>query len=200
MKYEGIEHKEAKIVANFGIKRRNLHIFSCILLCFVMISVLGANMWASLGIDASLKRITSRWAPKDEDFGKIKFVNFLFEDKSKDDGIFIVKSPFKNYYANNISKTCLQVFGLGDPIVYSSIDGVIKNITFDGKKYSLQIENNKVVVDLSDLDFVCVASGNNVRSGDKIAISNDSKIHFSLSVDGENLELPASGVNTTFFE
>ena len=199
MTYKGIENKQARVAIKNIMQKHTLHIFSCVLLCFLMISTTFVNVF-DFGLASSIKRITSKWTPKQEDFGKIKFVNYNFQSPNQETSVFIVKSPFKNYYANNITSTQLEVFGLGDPIVLSSIDGSIKKISKDNMKYNLVIENNKVNVEIKNLDYVCVTEGDVVSVGTKIAISNDSKIVFRLKFDGEYVDLPASRANTTFFE
>ena len=199
MKYRGIEEKQARVETVGGLKKQTLHIFSCALLCCLLVSTTFANIF-DFSLKSSIKRITSRWSPKQEDFGKIKFVNYNFNFENLDDGIFIVKSPFKNYYANNISKTELEVFGLGDPIVLSPIDGKIESVKLKQNKYAITITNGKVKVELSNLNFVCINQNDVVKAETKIAVSESSKILFRLMFDGEYVELPASRANTTFFE
>lgn len=201
MKYAGIEQKQAQVTTRNMIGTHTLHIFSCVFVCLLIASTMFANMFDT-NIRASIGLITSRWTPKQEDFGKIKFVNYNVDNsKNKSgDGVFIVKSPFKNYYANNVTKTELEVFGLGDPIVISPITGQISEIKQKNQKYKLTISSDSVKVILSDIDFVCASTNDQIQVGQKIAISSASKVNLSILVGGEYVELLASGLNTTFFE
>ena len=201
MSYVGIENKKAQVKIKNIMQKHTLHAFSCLLFCAVVVSVLFANLFSS-EINLSIKRITSRWTPKQEDFGKIKFVNFDFSSQknSEENASFIVKSPFKNYYANNVSKFELEIFGLGDPVVYSPIDGTVRYEKLNQSKYILTIESDKVKVEIGGVDYVCVNQNQQVETQTKIAVSSASKILFKIKVDGEYVELIASGANTTFFE
>lgn len=198
MKYVGINNIKCKFETSVPIKHKKLHFFAYVLL-FATVVVSGVGSMDIFSIRNYVSRIVSSWTPKSDDFGKIKFVNFSFTDKSGD-GIFMVTSPFKNYYVTNISDTVLSVYGLGDIVVLSPIDGVVQDIIIQNGKCNIAIVNSNVVVWLKDVDYACVDVGNTLLSGDKIAISLDSRLQFSILCDGEFIQLPATNAGDTFFE
>ena len=196
MKYDRVRNVEGNVEK--PIKKKNLHMISYFFVGLVVFSMFGFSYIENTNISCFVQRITANWTPKTEDIGKIKFVTNVKNNGG--DSMFIVSRPFKNYYANNISKTKLEVFGLGDVIVLSSIDGIIKHIDYNDGKYNVDIVSGDVCVCLELLDNICVSEKENVVCGQKIAISNGSKILFSLKLAGREIELSAGGVNDVFFE
>lgn len=196
MAYKGIENIKAKEQAKPLIAHKKLHIVSVLFFCLIVLSAMGVGV--SGNVSVFVKRVTARWNPKTEDFGKIKYVNFFVGDKNN--SVFIVSSPFKNYYANNLDSTTLEVFGLGDVVVLCPIDGVVKDVEIDNQKYTVKISNGNVVVILSGLDNLCAKKQEKLNKGDKIAVSLESRIVFQIVCDGEKIELPASEIGDTFFE
>ncbi|MBQ8468582.1 MAG: hypothetical protein IJ542_02370 [Clostridia bacterium] len=180
--------------------RKKQHFLASFVLCLLVVSGFGLTINSEHKLSTYLKRITNRWVPKEEDIGKIKFVNFSFVENEAQNGVFIVSSPFKNYYANNITKTSLEVFGLGDPIVISPIDGVLQKVELKNNKYDICLCNNDVKVFIKDVDFVCANEGDNLTKGQQLAVSSASRIIFELQFKSESVELPAAGANDTFFE
>ena len=199
MKYKGIKNVNSCFSKVKTVKQKSLHFFACVCICLLMLSCYNVGLVESLGLKQFVIRVTNNWTPKPDDFGKIKFVNFSFNNNNSD-GVFIVNSPFKNYYATNITQTQLQINGLGDVIVISPIDGFIQSITYEHNKYSLVIKNSNVMVNIGELDYVCIAEGSGVSAGEKIAVSLSSVITFSIVCSGEYVELPAGGIGDTFFE
>ena len=199
MKYSGIKNVKSGFSKVKTVKRKSLHFFACFAICLLMLSCYNVGLIESVGLKQFVVRITNNWTPKPDDFGKIKFVNFLFNNNNSD-GVFIVNSPFKNYFATNITQTQLQINGLGDIVVISPIDGFVQSISFEHNKYSLVITNSNVMVNIGELDYVCIAEGSEVKVGEKIAVSLSSVITFSIVCSGEYVELPAGGVGDTFFE
>lgn len=199
MFYKGIENISATQNKQQPVKRKNLHLLTVFLLCFVCVSCFGGVLFSDSTISAFVKRVTAMWTPKTEDFGKIKFVNFISHDSS-DNSVFIVSSPFKSYYVKNMDSTTLEVFGLGDQIVLSPIDGVVQKIEFENQKYFVSVASGNVVVKLLELDNVCVFEGDNLKIHDKIAVSIESRIVFQIVCDGEPIELHADKAGDTFFE
>lgn len=197
MKYSRVENIVGRIEK--PIKKKNLHIFSYLFVCLVVFSMLGFSTIEGTNISYFIKRITASWTPKAEDIGKIKFVDNIGNNHG-DGSMFIVSRPFKNYYANNITKTKLEVFGLGDVIVLSSIDGVVSSIEYYGSKYILEIVSGDLRVRLEELDNVCVEKNERVVCGQKIAVSDNSRVIFSLILAGKEIGLSAGGVNDVFFE
>ena len=200
MTYIGIKNVDSKFVKSAGIKRKSLNIFACCFLFLLSCACLNISMIDSLGVSKFIVNVAGRWTPKTEDLGKIKFVNFLFDDNILKDGIFIVSSPFKNYYVSNESATVLNVYGLGDVIVISPIEGRVQSIKYLNGECDIALENNNIIVMLSGIDFACINEGDFVKVGDKIAVSLSSEIKFKMICNGEFLELPAGKNNDTFFE
>ena len=198
MKYEGIENIQAKQTKQQVFEHKRLHLFSVLLFCLIAFSAVWVGIGDRSNISLFVKRVTAKWNPKTEDFGKIKFVNFSV--KEKDNSVFIVSSPFKNYYANNLNKTTLEVFGLGDQVVLCPIDGIVSDIEFEKQKYTIKISNGNVVVVLANLDNICGSKNDKLCEHDKIAVSIASRVVFQIVCDGEYIELPASGIGDTFFE
>ena len=199
MKYKGISNcistfSKAKTVSR---KKQNFLAYTIVyMLVFMSFTLPLIN---TFNVSNFIKRVTSNWTPKTEDFGKIKFVNFSFNNKSSD-GVFMVNSPFKNYFAQNITDTCLMVSGLGDVMVLSPIKGKIQSIVFNNGLCNISIINQNVIVNLLDLDYPCVSEGDSINAQDKIAVSMSSKIRFSILCDGEYIVLPAGECGDTFFE
>jgi len=200
MKYIGIKNIESKFVKSRNCSKKNFHIFTCVFLFLLTCSCLNISMIELLGISKFITNVAGRWTPKIEDLGKIKFVNLLFDNNSSKDGIFIVASPFKNYYVKNETDTILNVCGLGDIVVISPIEGRIKSIKYNDGSCDILIENSKIIVQLSEVDFACINEGDYVMVGDKIAVSLKSEIKFSIVCNGEYLSLPAGENGDTFFE
>ena len=200
MKYKGIKNVDCRFSKTQIVKRKGLHFFTCLFMCVVTFSCYGVSLGNIKGLKDFIYRVTSNWTPKVDDFGKIKFVNFTFDELKNSDGIFMVSSPFKNYYATNITDTILQVNGLGDVVVQSPIDGVVLSVLMEQNKVSIALSCNNIIVYLKDIDYACVEVGQKVKSKDKIAVSLSSKITFSIVCNGEYISLPAGGCADTFFE
>lgn len=201
MKYKGIKNIESAPNVVKAIKPKNLKFLSTIFLCILTFACLNISVFNAFDVSGFIKRITLNWTPKPEDMGKIKFVNFSFNNKGdKEDGIFIVSSPFKSYFVNNITPTLLEVNGLGDPVVISPISGVVQTIKTEKGKCDISITSGNVIVNLKGLDYACTSVGTKVQTGTKIGVSLNSKISFSIVCDGEYISLPASGLEGTFFE
>lgn len=200
MKYNGIKNVNSGFKKTKTIKRKRLHFFSLFAIILLLSSCynLGFVNWQKLQI--FIKTITNNWTPKPDDFGKIKFVNFSFSNNKNSDGVFIVSRPFKNYYATNINETFLEVSGLGDVVVISPIDGIVQDIIFEENKYKILLASNNVIVGLYGIDYACINVGSKVKTGEKIAISLNSKIGFNILCSGAYIALPAAGANDTFFE
>lgn len=200
MKYRGIKNVNSSFNKSVTVKRKSLHFFACIVVTLLLCACYNVSLIDTLGLQDFISRVTSNWTPKPDDFGKIKFVNFSFNNNQNSDGIFMVSSPFKNYYVTNVSDTLLEVNGLGDVIVISPIDGVVQNVSYKGEKCTISLINNNVIVNLQNIDYACVNVGQQVVAGEKIAVSLNSSIHFSIICNGEYISLPASGAGDTFFE
>ena len=198
MKFSRVKNIESKAIVSPSISKRKLSIFSFIFVFIISLSMLNIGLSNST-IASFVKRVVMYWSPKEDDFGKIKFVNFSF-NSSKDSGVFIVEKPFKNYVVKNITPQVLEVRGLGDSVVISPVSGRVKSIDFVSGKYNLVIENGNVLINLSKLDFVCVSVGDSVVVGQKIAVSNNSLIEFSIVCDNKLIDLPAGDASETFFE
>ena len=200
MKYKGIKNVNSSFNKTVTVKRKSLHFFACIVLGLIVCSCYNIAFIGEFKLTKFITQITSNWTPKPDDFGKIKFVNFSFNNDKNGDGIFIVSSPFKSYYVTNISDTILEVNGLGDVVVLSPIDGTVQDICVRGEKCDITLCNSNVLVLLQEVDYACISIGKIVSAGDKIAVSLNSKIRFSIVCSGEYISLPAGGVNDTFFE
>ncbi len=200
MKYVGISNINSKFKKQNNIKKREMHWLSCCIICLIVFSCLITSSNQNFQISNFISRVTSRWTPKVDDFGKIKFVNFSFDKTNKSDGIFIVNSPFKNYLVKNKTQTCLEVSGLGDIVVLSPIDGVVQDIDFSNQKYCLFISSGNVIVELKNIDYCCVSVGQKIKAQDRVAISMESTVDFSIICDGEYVQLPAGETGDTFFE
>lgn len=201
MAYNGVKNIDSKPKMETNIKRKNQHILASAFLCLLAFSCINFSVLSGSAIGAFIKRVTLNWTPKPEDMGKIKFVNFSFNSNGDNSGgIFIVSSPFKSYFASNVSATCLEVNGLGDVVVISPISGVVQTIETKNGKSDISIVNGNVLVKLMGLSFACIDAGNRLEEGQKIGISLESKINFSILCDGKYIELPASGKGDTFFE
>ena len=200
MKYNGIKNVNSSFNKSITVKRKSLHFFAFIVICILLCASYNVSLINAFGIKEFIVTITSNWTPKPDDFGKIKFVNFSFNNNNSADGIFMVSSPFKNYYVSNISDTLLEVNGLGDIVVISPIDGVVQSVGYKGEKCNLALVCDNVVVNLQNIDYACVNTGQKVSVGEKIAVSLNSQISFSIICNGEYINLPASGAGDTFFE
>ncbi len=201
MAYSGIE--EISCVAQNQVKvvkKKNLHFFGCLFMCMLTFACYNVSLTDSLGLKDFVQRVTASWTPKTEDIGKIKFVNFSFNENNNTDGVFMVSSPFKNYYVQNLSTTCLQVNGLGDMLVLSPIDGTVQDIIYSGGVYTISIVYGNVLVKLGGVDYACTSVGATVSSGDKIAVSLKSLITFEIVCDGKPVDLYSGGAADTFFE
>ena len=200
MKYIGIKNIESEFIKSKHCSKKQFHFFTCILLFLLTCSCLNISMIEVLGISKFITNVAARWTPKIEDLGKIKFVNLLIDNNGFKDGIFRVSSPFKNYFVKNETDTILNVYGLGDVVVISPIEGRIKSVKYNNGYCDILIENSKIIVHLSEVDFACSNEGDYVLVGDKIAVSLNSIIKFSISCNGEYLSLPAGKNGDTFFE
>lgn len=198
MKYQNIKNIESHAEIVPCVSKRKLNVFAAALVFILSLSVLNIGI-ANSNLSAFVHRVIMYWSPKEEDIGKIKFVNFSF-NSSKDNGVFIVESPFKNYVAKNKTPKILEVSGLGDSVVLSPINGRVKAVDFVAQKYNIVIESGNVLVNLTKIDYTCVSVGQNVSVGQKIAISNDSLIEFSIICDEKFIDLPAGDASDTFFE
>lgn len=199
--YTGIDNTNCTATINAKVvRKRQLHILSCAFVCVLVFACLNISLLSSLGISNFVRNITSRWTPKTEDIGKIKFVNFSFNNPESPNGVFIVSSPFKNYYVTNVDETCLQVNGLGDMIVCSPIAGKVQDVQCHQGVYNLTIAYGNVCVILGGLNFVTTSVGATVSEGDKIGVDTDSLITFKILCDGKYIPLHASGAADTFFE
>lgn len=201
MAYKGIVNINSTPNVSKVIKPKNLNIFAGIFLCFLTFACLNISLFNVFNLSSFVKRITLNWTPKPEDMGKIKFVNFSFNNKGENsDGIFIVSSPFNSYYVTNKTDTCLSVNGLGDCIVLSPITGVVQAVEISKGKCNISITADNVIVNLLGLDYACTSVGAKVTAGSKIGVSLNSLIDFSIVCDGEYISLPAGGAEGTFFE
>lgn len=202
MKYSGIKNINSKPeTVSTVIKKKSLHIIASLFLCVISFACLNVSLINDFSISKFVKRVTSYWVPKIDDMGKIKFVDFSFNNSSNyDDGIFMVSSPFKNYFVSNNTDEILEVYGLGDVVVLSPISGKILSIENIDNKYQISIMSGNVIVKLSQLNYVCTNIGNNVEIGEKIGVSLDSNIKFCIICDGEAVKLMANSSGDTFFE
>ena len=57
-----------------------------------------------------------------------------------------------------------------------------------------------IIANLISIDYACVSVGDSVKTGDKIAVSLNSEIKFSLLCNGEYIQLYSGGLGDTFFE
>lgn len=199
MKYEGIKNINCKFKKSQTLSKKNLHFFACIFLSLIICACYNISLIDSLGLKNYISKVLANWSPKAEDFGKIKFVNFSFNSQNGD-GVFMVNSPFKNYYVTNISDTVLSVNGLGDVVVISPIDGVVQDVKIQSGKCNISIVNNNIIVNIEGVDYACVEVGQSLKIADNIAICLDSVLRFSIICNGEYVELPARGAGDTFFE
>lgn len=199
MKYKGIRNVESTFKKSQTLTKKSLHFFACIFLSLLVCSCYNISLIDALGLNKYIAKVMANWNPKTEDFGKIKFVHFSFNSKDSD-GVFIVNSPFKNYYVTNISDTILSVNGLGDVVVISPIDGRILDVKITEGKCDISIINSNVIVNIMGLDYACVSVGQDIKTADNIAVCLDSVLQFSIVCNGEYIPLPASGSGDTFFE
>lgn len=199
MKYKGIKNINCSFEKSQTLSKKSLHFFSCIFLSLLIGACYNISLIDSFGIKNYVSKVISSWNPKSDNFGKIKFVNFSFNTKNGD-GVFIVNSPFKNYYVTNISDTILNVNGLGDVVVISPIDGVVQDIIIEECKCNISIVNNNVIVKIMGVDYACVEVGQSLKMADSIAVCLNSVLQFSIICNGEYIALPANGVGDTFFE
>lgn len=199
MSYKGIQDIDCKFEKSQTISKKSLHFFACIFLSLLICACYNISLIDTLGLKNYISKVVASWSPKAEDFGKIKFVNFSFNTKNGD-GVFMVNSPFKNYFVTNISDTVLCVNGLGDVVVISPIDGAVQDIKIQNGKCNISIVNNNIIVNLAGVDYACVEVGQTLKMADKIAVCLNSVLQFSIICNGEYIELPANGAGDTFFE
>ncbi len=199
MKYKGIQNVDSEFKKTAVLNKKSLHFFSCVFLLLLIGACYNISLINSFGIKNYVSKVISSWNPKSDDFGKIKFVNFSFNTKNGD-GVFMVNSPFKNYYVTNISDTVLSVNGLGDVMVISPIDGVVQDVIIKEGKCNISIINNNVIVKIMGVDYACVEVGQSLKMADNIAVCLNSMLQFSIICNGEYIALPANGVGDTFFE
>lgn len=199
--YTGIQNSSAQVkISPNVVRKKQLHIFSCLFVFMLTFACLNLSLISGLGLSDFIKNITGKWTPKTDDIGKIKFVNFSFNNPESPNGVFIVSSPFKNYWATNIDDTCLQVSGLGDMFVLAPITGKVQSVNCKQGQCSIAISYGNVCVQIGGLDYAVASVGAQVNQGDKIGVDSDSLITFKLLCDGQYIALPASGVGDTFFE
>ncbi len=171
---------QAKRQGGVIVKRKNLHIFSMLLIFLVTLSCFGLSL-SSLKIAREVRHITSYWAPNLTGLGKLKFVG---SDELTSEAAALVEDfalPFKNSLVTGQSDGSFVVNGLGGVIVKACLDGKVTKIEREGTNKTVTLShayNLKTVYE--GITTLGVKEGDGVSKNTPLGTSESSQITFKI--------------------